>query len=356
MPSMAAESDDVRSKELLFLLAENSNDVVWTMSASGEITYVSPSVERMRGFTVEEAMRQPLDEILAPESAAISAGYFMDIYVAIQEGREPPGDFRGELEYLCADGSTVWTEVQALPRYAPDGSLIELLGISRDISELREQRAAVRDAQIDAERQRTLLEERERLARDLHDDLLQSLTAANLDIATAELRAGDADGTRAALLRSREDIETAMESARRLVSGLRARQLEGRSLADAVRLLVAAVEERAGVRATFSGSDLGDLDDVVEETLFRVAQEALMNVMKHAEATEARVLLERDGNGVELTVVDDGRGIETEGTEAGDRFGLAGMRERVDRVGGALSVEREAGGGTRVVARVPVAS
>ena len=122
------------SEERHRLIAENALDVIWTMSPVGAITYVSPSVETLRGFTVAEAMAQPLEETLTPESAAVSVGYFTYMLGEIAAGRRPE-DFRGEEEYLHRDGSTVWCDVMAYPILSPDGALVELLGVSRDLRE-----------------------------------------------------------------------------------------------------------------------------------------------------------------------------------------------------------------------------
>jgi PAS domain S-box-containing protein len=128
------------------MLADNANDVVWTMGLDGSITYVSPAVERLRGFTPEEAMRQSLEEIHPPGSAAISLGYFTKLYGDIAAGR-PPERFRGELEYRCKDGSTLWTEVMAIPITGSDGKVVEILGVSRDLSERKRAEEAVRQAE-----------------------------------------------------------------------------------------------------------------------------------------------------------------------------------------------------------------
>ncbi|MBK9740822.1 MAG: diguanylate cyclase [Actinobacteria bacterium] len=114
------------------LMAESANIVLWTMGLDGSITYVSPTVEQMRGFTVEEAMNQPLDEILTPDSQLIVADYYARLFADMAQGRVPE-PFRCEQEYLCKDGSTIWTEVEVIPYLAPDGSVSELLGITRDI-------------------------------------------------------------------------------------------------------------------------------------------------------------------------------------------------------------------------------
>jgi two-component system, NtrC family, sensor kinase len=134
------------SEERHRLLADNALDVVWTMGPDGSITYVSPSVEKLRGFTAEEAMRQSIEEIHPPASQAISLGYFTKLYTDIQAGR-PPERFRGELEYRCKDGSTVWTEVMAIPIPGPDGAVAEILGVSRDLSERKAAEQALREAE-----------------------------------------------------------------------------------------------------------------------------------------------------------------------------------------------------------------
>ncbi len=115
------------------LLADYANDVIWTMSLQGAITYISPAIFQLRGLTPEEAMQQPLDQILTPPSQAVVGQYFVDVLGAAQKG-EKPNNFKGDLEYYRKDGSTFWTEVLAFPLADADGTLIEILGVTRDIS------------------------------------------------------------------------------------------------------------------------------------------------------------------------------------------------------------------------------
>jgi|688.fasta_scaffold238379_3 PAS domain S-box-containing protein len=112
------------------LMELRDDDVVWAMSPEGRITHVSREVENVRGFTPEEATMQGLDEILTPGSQAVSIAYFMSLIETLQRGDQPQA-FRGELEYLCKDGSTVWCDVQTLPHLSAEGELIALYGISR---------------------------------------------------------------------------------------------------------------------------------------------------------------------------------------------------------------------------------
>lgn len=119
------------------LLAQNAWDVVWTMGLDGAITYVSPAVERVRGFTPEEAMSQPLEEIHPPESAAKVSAYFADLFAAIAAGQTPP-PYRGEHEYYRKDGSIMTGELQVIPHVDADGNVVEILGVTRDISDRKQ--------------------------------------------------------------------------------------------------------------------------------------------------------------------------------------------------------------------------
>lgn len=128
---------DNRSRHLVEqrhrLLAAYANDVIWTMSLEGAITYISPAVFQLRGLTPEEAMAQTLDQILTPTSQPVVGQYFVDVLTAAQKGEIPP-NFKGNMEYYRKDGSTFWTEVLAFPLTDADGTLIEILGVTRDIS------------------------------------------------------------------------------------------------------------------------------------------------------------------------------------------------------------------------------
>ncbi len=132
-----AEAALLESEERHRLLVENAWDVIWTMGLDGSITYVSPAIERVRGITPAEAMVQPLDQIHPPESAARVGEYFGRLYEAIAAGTEPP-TFRGEQEYYRKDGSIMHGELQVIPHVDTEGRVVEILGVTRDISERKE--------------------------------------------------------------------------------------------------------------------------------------------------------------------------------------------------------------------------
>jgi PAS domain S-box-containing protein len=139
------------------VVADNLNDVIWTMAIDGSITYVSPSVERVRGFTPEEALAQPVGEILTPESLTQSTNYYLYLLDVLAAGGKPES-YRGDQQYRCKDGSTYWGEVFAYPIFNPDGSFKHLLGVTRDVSERRAREEELKVAHAELVRKRDQLE------------------------------------------------------------------------------------------------------------------------------------------------------------------------------------------------------
>ena len=200
-------------------------------------------------------------------------------------------------------------------------------------------------------------EERRRVAYDIHDGLAQSAAAAH-----QHLQAFARHHTICSA-QDQEELDEALElvrelvgEARQVIYDLRPTVLDDFGLAAAVRLQVATL--RADGLEIALEESLGDgrLPQEVETTLFRVAQEALTNIRKHARATKARVVLDRPGNAVRLLVSDEGRGFVPKGTAStngrGEKVGLSGMRERVSLLGGRFELHSEPGRGTTIEAEV----
>ncbi|MFU8885802.1 MAG: PAS domain S-box protein [Cyanobacteriota bacterium] len=124
------------SEERYRLLAEHALDVIWTMEPNGQISYISPSIYGLRGITAEEAMLQSPEQIHPPDSLRKSQAYFQQLSADLAAGR-PPQSFRGELEYYCRDGSTVWTDLIAMPLLDDSGRLKKIIGTSRDITKMK---------------------------------------------------------------------------------------------------------------------------------------------------------------------------------------------------------------------------
>jgi two-component system NarL family sensor kinase len=215
---------------------------------------------------------------------------------------------------------------------------------------------AVERARLFAESTRLgAVEERNRLAREIHDTLAQGLTATALQLESADALL-DAGSERAhePLRRALSLTRSNLEEARRSVLDLRAAPLEGRPLSEALRALVDRWEAQTGISARYRAvNGSRPLPPSVEAALYRICQEALTNVATHAEAGRVIVRLVATPEQVRLAVEDDGRGFETSKVP-GDRHGLVGMRERAEVLGGALEVHSEKGAGTRIEATVPL--
>jgi len=146
-----------QNESLYLAVADRLNDVIWTMSIDGAITYISPSVERVRGFTPKEALAQPVGEILCPDSLTESTKYYLYLLDVITAGGKPE-PYRGDQQYRCKDGSTYWGEVLAYPIFKSDGSFKHLLGVTRDISARRAREEELKLDHAELVRQRDLLE------------------------------------------------------------------------------------------------------------------------------------------------------------------------------------------------------
>ena len=144
------EAELRQSEERARLMAENAWEIIWTAAPDGTATYVNAAIERVRGITIEQAMDQPLEEIYAPTSADSIRTYFRELHAAIHNGDEPPV-YREEHEQYRADGSILVSETQVVPHLDQDGRLVEIIGVTRDISERKRfeaelKRLAVTDA------------------------------------------------------------------------------------------------------------------------------------------------------------------------------------------------------------------
>ncbi|MBS0345277.1 MAG: PAS domain S-box protein [Proteobacteria bacterium] len=132
------------------LLADNAVDVIVTMDLDGRFSYISPSVERLRGLPADEAIRQPLAEVLTADSLRIAEAYFGRLKSSLAKGGALE-HFRGELEVRRQDGSSVWTDVSASPLLSAEGGIVEILGVIRDVSERKRYEYKLRQASEAAE-------------------------------------------------------------------------------------------------------------------------------------------------------------------------------------------------------------
>jgi nitrate/nitrite-specific signal transduction histidine kinase len=210
---------------------------------------------------------------------------------------------------------------------------------------------AVENARLyEQAQQSAIIEERGRLARELHDSVTQSLYSLTL-LAEAGQRlakTGDIDRAREYLNRLGEIGQQSLKEMRLLVYELRPLALREEGLVGALNQRLDAVERRAGVEARLIAEGKLELPENVDEALYRIAQEALNNALKHAAPTSVEVTIHTDGKRVKLEVLDDGSGFDADTAGSGGGLGLVSMRERAEKIGGTFEVISAAGEGTRV--------
>ncbi len=193
--------------------------------------------------------------------------------------------------------------------------------------------------------------ERRRLARELHDQTGQELTSILLGLKAVEA-AVDASDRERAIQAVREQVLETLHDVRRLAVELRPKALDDFGLVPAVERLLESFGEQTGLRVDLEARLDGRLPTEVETALYRIVQEALTNVVKHARARSVSVVLARSGEAVTALVEDDGRGFERDPNGSG--LGLTGMQERLALLGGRLKIESARDRGTTIVAEVPL--
>ena len=217
---------------------------------------------------------------------------------------------------------------------------------------------AIENARLYEQAQRSaVLEERGRLARELHDSVTQSLYSVTLfaEAARRLAAAKELERTESYLQQLGETAQQALKEMRLLVYELRPSRLEEEGLVGALRERLSTVEQRAGVEARLlvEGMEGLNLPKAVEEGLYRIAQEALNNALKHAKASSVTVRIRPiEADVVELEIADDGKGFDPEAVGDQGGMGLVNMRERAERLGGTLQIISAPGEGTRVRVRV----
>ena len=239
---------------------------------------------------------------------------------------------------------------------------VELLRAIADRSALAIERARItealrqREAQI-AELSAHLLrvgeEERKRISRELHDETGQALMVVRLYLGMLEAAAGTR--ARAKIRETVGVVDRTIEGLRRIIAKLSPLVLQELGLVAAIRKEAKDLAKTTGVKARVAVSDdVGRLAPECESAIYRVVQEALHNVAKHAKATSVDIQMERQDDIVHLVIEDNGQGMKTVEGWNGRSFGVAGMRERIAMLGGTLEVQSEPGQGTRIEAIVPM--
>ena len=294
------------------------------------------------------------DEVLGQPDALVFRTDFVGVEraEAIQRLVET-GRFHGELTHRREDGKRIHIESRAAAFFDSAGRRLGYVSVNRDITERRYAEEMIRALLSDVITAQE--EERRRIARELHDETAQTLTSLLVGLKAVEgsQSLGQAQGAAGAL---RSLVVGALEGVQRMARGLRPSVLDDLGLEEALERLSGDVARANpfGVEVHVTGPRVPRLPESMEIALYRVAQEALMNVAKHAAPSRVSVLLHRTQRVVRLVVEDDGKGFDSSVAPSDRQLGLVGMRERAHLIGGAMTVESSAGRGTTICVSVPL--
>ena len=342
-----------RSQEYLLAAQELGKTGSWARRISTGETYWSEEVFRILG----------LDPRTTPPTPAVATQLWHpdDREAAVRTLDEAIRDRRTyemDARVVRPDGSIRHLHVRGQPVFDQTGAADEFIGVVMDITERKRTERALRRARVRTLEARfaAVLEERARLARDIHDTLLQGFTGIALKLVAATNRITEPPESVVALRDLVGLAQQTLIDARRAVWDLRSPTLAGGDFPAALRTAAADCVRGTKLELEYNvGGAPRPVDPDVEAVLVRVTQEAITNVVKHADARTVRVTLAFEARRVRLSVVDDGRGfaVASDFQAYGGHWGLLGMRERASQVHGKFSLRSALGQGTELVLLVP---
>jgi PAS domain S-box-containing protein len=319
--------------------------VVYLKDRLGRYKLVNPRFEELLGIKNESIQGKSDRDIFPPPMAEQFSAH--DVQV-LRGGRA----FQVEEQIQFPDGLHTYLSVK-FPIYNEQGAPEGLCGIATDITELKKVQEQLRllSGSIMAGQEK----ERTAIARELHDELGQILTALRMDaVWLSDRLKGQDDPAAARALTMCSLIDQTIDEVRGLAIRLRPGMLDDFGLIDALDWYTKDFSKRTGIACKFSKRHLIDVDDLVATAAYRITQEALTNVARHSFATQVRISLEAPNGLFTLTVKDNGCGFKPQNLEDSHCLGLAGMRERAALVGGSLELQSRPGQGTRVCLRLPL--
>ena len=332
-------------------LFENASDAIWVHDWEGNITAANEAAAKLVGYSTEELKKMNVRKFLSEESLNLTG----QIRQKLLE-REPVEQLY-EQRMMRKDGTEAIL-LLSTNLVTENGKPTGFQHIARDVTEERRMQDSLRYylSQITKVQE----EERKRIARDLHDDTSQVLYALSRQVDNFTRDNVALTPNHATFLKElRQQLNNTLEGIRRFTQELRPPMLDDLGLSAALRWQVSDLEKRSGVEAELTVSGIERRCSAeVELIIFRIVQEALRNVEKHAQASRVEVAIEFDEGKTKVSICDNGKGFDLRESLADlprtGKLGLAGMEERVRLLNGTLKIESKPGEGTRVMIAVPI--
>ncbi|MFO1205687.1 MAG: PAS domain S-box protein [Burkholderiales bacterium] len=356
-----ALQESAAENQRLALIAQQSSDAIVIQDLDGKVRFWNPAAERLFGYRGDEILGQPATLLAPAEHAAEIARNLVAVAArGVVENQET--------QRLAKDGRVVDVALSAAPLIDPQrneviGSIVSLRDITEHKHAVETERALRQNRELTQLIQEHVEEERRSLARELHDELGQSVTAIRT------IGASIANRTRDSAPEIHESSRMIVQVAGRLydamhgiVRQLRPSALDNLGLSETLEEAVSALQfqhPEIEFRLQMRGA-LDHLGEALNINAYRIVQESLTNVLRHAAASRVEVNIARvadqAGDRLEIEVRDNGRGLGAPGREARPGYGILGMRERVQALSGSFVLEGAAGRGVRVKVTLPVST
>jgi PAS domain S-box-containing protein len=330
-------------------LLDSAMDGIISVDDSQRVVLYNRAAEKMFGWSAEEVQGKPLD-LLIPERYRGGHNQQVRRFGATGTTSRRMGD-NTVLYALRKDGTEFPIDASISQLQTPEGKLYTV--ILRDVTE--RVRAREELASFAAESAGVREQEKSRIARELHDELAQSLTALKMDTIWMRDHVGDEDApAQEKISEMLSMLDAAVASVRRIAADLRPLVLDDLGFVPAIEWVAQNFTQRTGIPCELRVDESLELEEPFATGVFRIVQESLVNVGKHARATKVEVEVKTSGDDLLLRVQDDGIGFRPNAPRKPQSLGLVGLRERAMLMRGDVKVESAPGTGTVIEARIPV--
>jgi len=321
-----------------------------SIDREARLVSVSDYWSEVMGYSKHEVIGKPLVDFLTPESREYAEQVVFPQFFKTGFCKDIP------YRFIKKNGEVVDIVLSAISDRNREGQAERSLAVSIDVTDIKELKKAQHQLRrLSASIMTNQEQERSYLARELHDELGQVLTALRMDAVWFQdrLQGSDGDGSERALAMC-SLIDKTIEEVRLMAIRLRPGVLDHLGLVAALEWYTVDFERRTDVSCVFETGHVPDTDEAVATAAYRITQEALTNVARHAAARHVTVNLQANGDRLLLTITDDGTGFDLAALEDSEGLGVAGMRERAALLGGDLDLKASPGKGTTVYFRVPL--
>jgi two-component system sensor histidine kinase UhpB len=355
-----AEETSKQHEKLLRDITSAVGEGLLVQNMAGRLLFMNPEAERLLGWSEHELVALDVHEsihYLRSDGSPLPREQ-CSILNLVRQGR--PYHNRDDV-FVRKDG-TVFPVAYVSTPIIDNGQIFAIVIAFHDITELKQAEQELQQSRQQLRELSVFLqtvreEERKRIARELHDELGQTLTALRIDLNWLEERLPGAEPRITDKLAAMESLlNKTVDSMRRISEDLRPGMLDDLGLAAAIEHHVEKFTEQTGIPCELTmRQDDFDLDEQIATAVFRILQESLTNVTRHAAASRVSIEVQESGDEIRLTVQDDGCGLPDKKDRRRNSYGLLGMHERVKMLGGYLEISSAPGKGTRIEAVIPVA-